>query len=120
VLQLLTESVVLAGMGGSPGSRWLCGHAHAAEAGVSGAQNMPIHPAFGHGSRICVRAVAIDWHSFRRRTRLDRAQAKPAEALRSGMRTTAGALRYCSAGWWWLQAALSFVLLVGADFFRRA
>ena len=48
------------------------------------------------------------------------AQAEPADALRSGSRTTAAGASLLQRGLVVLQAALSLVLLVGAGSVRRA
>jgi predicted permease len=122
VRQLLTESIVLAVLSGVlalavsyVGARMLLALA------FSGEQHVPIHAspswgvlAFALGVSIATGVlfgVAPAWIS---------AQAEPADALRSGTRSTA-------AGAWWLQrslvvlqAALSLVLLVGAGLFAES
>jgi macrolide transport system ATP-binding/permease protein len=122
VRQLLTESIGLAVLSGIAalavsyaGARMLLALA------FSGEQHMPIHAspswevlAFALGVSVVTGVlfgVAPAWIS---------AQAEPADALRSGTRSTA-------AGGWWLQrslvvlqAALSLVLLVGAGLFAKS
>jgi predicted permease len=122
VRQLLTESVMLAVLSGIlalvvsyVGARMLLALA------FSGEQHVPIHAspswdvlAFALGVSIATGVLfgaAPAWIS---------AQAEPADALRSGTRSTA-------AGVWWLQrslvvlqAALSLVLLVGAGMFAQS
>ena len=122
VLQLLTESVVLAGMGGITGLAVAYAGTHMLlTLAFPGAQNMPIHAspsvmavAFACGLSLLTGilfGVAPAWIA---------AQAKPAEALRSGMRTTAGSASLLQRGLVVLQAALSFVLLVGAGLFSQS
>ncbi len=122
VLQLLTESVILAGMGGIAGlAVAYAGTRMLLTLAFPGAQNMPIHAspsvmavAFACGLSFLTGVlfgVAPAWIA---------AQAKPAEALRSGMRTTAGSASLLQRGLVVLQAALSFVLLVGAGLFSQS
>jgi len=122
VRQLLTESIVLAVLGGVfalavsyAGARMLLALA------FSGEHHVPIHAspswavlAFALGVSVATGVlfgVAPAWIS---------AQAEPVDALRSGARST-------SAGVWWLQrslvvlqAVLSLVLLVGAGLFAES
>jgi len=101
--QLLTESIVLAGMGGMAG----LGVAYAGARmllmlAFSRATSLPIHAspsisvlAFACGLSLLTGVlfgVAPAWIA---------AQAGPIDALRSGVRTTAGERLSCSADWWW-------------------
>ena len=116
VRQLLTESVLLAAMGGVAGACGrVCGDADVAGAGVSGEGNVPIGASpsgvvvwFAIGLSLVtgiVFGVAPAWIASR---------AEPADALRSGVRTTSAGSSRLQKGLVALQAAPSFVLLVGA------
>jgi macrolide transport system ATP-binding/permease protein len=123
VRQLLTESVVLAGMGGVLGVAVAYGGARAllALAFPGAVESMPIHATpspmvigFAFGLSILTGVlfgVAPAWIA---------AQAKPAEALRSSARTTAQGASLLQRGLVVLQAALSLVLLVGAGLFSES
>jgi macrolide transport system ATP-binding/permease protein len=122
IRQLLTESVVLAGLGGLvgllvayAGTRMLLALA------FPGADNLPIEAspsfpvlAFACGLSVLTGVlfgVAPAWIA---------AQAEPAHALRSGSRASAGGASLLQRGLVILQAALSLVLLVGAGLFSRS
>jgi len=122
VRQLLTESVLLAGLGGFAGlvvayagARMLLLMA------FPGAQDVPIHaspsPAvigFAFGLSLATGVlfgVAPAWMA---------AKTEPADALRSGTRTTTGGASLLQRGLVVLQAALSLVLLVGAGLFAQS
>jgi macrolide transport system ATP-binding/permease protein len=122
VQQLLTESVLLAGLGGVAGLA-------VAYAGTRmllmlvfpGAQDVPIDAApsmavllFACGLSLVTGVlfgVAPAWIA---------AQAEPADALRSGSRTTATGASLLQRGLVVVQAALSLVLLVGAGLFAQS
>ena len=122
VRQLLTESVVLSAMGGIAGlivayagTRMLLMLA------FPGAKDVPIHASppvavigFACGLSLLTGVlfgVAPAWMA---------AQARPADALRSGARTTAAGTAWLQRGLVVLQVALSFVLLVGAGLFLQS
>jgi predicted permease len=122
IRQLLTESVLLAGLGGIvglavayAGARMLLAMA------FPGAQNIPISAApsplvigFAFGLSLLTGilfGVAPAWIA---------AQAQPAEALRSGSRTVASGASLLQRGLVVLQASLSLVLLVGAGLFAQS
>ena len=122
IQQLLTESLMLAGLSGIAGL-------FVAYAGTRmllmlafpGAQNVPIHASpslavmgFACGLSLLTGVlfgVAPAWIA---------AQAEPVEALRSGARTTAAGVSLLQRGLVVLQAALSLVLLVGAGLFSQS
>ena len=99
----------------------LCGHAHAPGAGLSRSHRVPIQAspspavlAFACGLSLLTGVlfgVAPAWIA---------AQADPADALRSGARTTASGASLLQRGLVVLQAALSLVLLVGAGLFTQS
>ncbi len=122
IRQLLTESVLLAGVGGIVGlavaflgARMLLAMA------FPGAQNVPIDAApsalvilFAFGLSLVTGilfGVAPAWIA---------AQAQPADALRSGTRTTTGGASLLQRALVILQASLSLVLLVGAGLFAQS
>jgi len=122
IQQLLTESVMLAGLSGIAGivvayagTRMLLMLA------FPGAQNVPIHAApsmavmgFACGLSLLTGVlfgVAPAWIA---------AQAEPADALRSGARTTTTGASLLQRGLVVLQAALSLVLLVIAGLFSQS
>jgi macrolide transport system ATP-binding/permease protein len=122
VRQLLTESIVLAGLGGIVGlSVAYAGTRLLLTLAFPGAQNLPIHaepsPAvlrFAFGLSLLTGVlfgVAPAWTA---------AQADPADALRSGGRSTATGASFLQRGLVVLQAALSLVLLVGAGLFAQS
>jgi macrolide transport system ATP-binding/permease protein len=121
VRQLLTESILLAGMGGLLGLIVAYAGTHMLlMLAFPGAQNVPIDAspslevmgfAFGISMLTGILfGVAPAWIS---------AQAKPADALRSGSRTTATGASLLQRVLVVLQAALSLVLLVGAGLFAQ-
>jgi predicted permease len=122
IRQLLTESVLLAGLGGIVGlavayvgARMLLAMA------FPGAQNIPINAApsplvIGFAFALSLFTgilfgVAPAWIA---------AQAQPAEVLRSGSRTVASGASLFQRGLVVLQASLSLVLLVGAGLFAQS
>ena len=122
VRQLLTESVLLAGMGGAIGLAVAYGGARMLlMLAFPGAQDVPIHASpsltvvgFAFGLSLLTGilfGVAPAWMA---------AQAKPVETLRSGTRTTATGASLLQRGLVVLQAALSLVLLVGAGLFSQS
>jgi predicted permease len=122
VRQLLTESLLLAGIGGLAalavsygGARMLLMLA------FPGDQHLPIssRPSMAVlGFAICV-AIATGV-LFGVAPALIGAGAPPADALRNGTRTTAGGASLLQRGLVVLQAALSVVLLVGAGLFSQS
>lgn len=122
VRQLLTESVLLAAMGGLAGlavayagTRMLLGLAFPGEGNVPiGASPSGVVVWFAIGLSLVtgiVFGVAPAWIASR---------AEPADALRSGVRTTSAGSSRLQKGLVVLQAALSFVLLVGAGLFAQS
>jgi predicted permease len=122
VRQLLTESVLLAGMGGIAGlAVAYLGARMLLMLAFPGAQNVPIHASpslavigFACGLSLVTGVlfgVAPAWIA---------AQAKPADALRTGTRTTATGTSLLQRSLVVLQAALSLVLLVGAGLFSQS
>jgi macrolide transport system ATP-binding/permease protein len=121
IRQLLTESLLLAGLGGLAGlAVAYAGTKMLLALAFSDAPGLPIHAspspeviAFACGLSLLTGllfGVAPAWLA---------AQAEPVEALRSGARATGGAtlLQRSLVG---LQAALSLVLLVGAGLFSQS
>jgi macrolide transport system ATP-binding/permease protein len=122
VRQLLTESIVLAGLGGLVGlfvaylgTRMLLALA------FPGADNLPIQAspslpvlAFACGLSLVTGIL------FGVAPACIAAQAEPADALRSGSRASSGGASLLQRGLVVLQAALSLVLLVGAGLFSRS
>jgi macrolide transport system ATP-binding/permease protein len=122
VRQLLTESVVLAGLGGIAGlAVAYAGTRMLLMLAFPGAQNVPIDASpsmavvgFACGLSLLTGVlfgVAPAWIT---------AQAQPVDALRSGTRTTATGASLLQRGLVVLQAALSLVLLVGAGLFSQS
>ena len=122
VRQLLTESLLLAAMGGmaglgvaSVGTRMLLGLAFPGEGNVPiGASPSGVVVWFAIGLSLVtgiVFGLAPAWGASR---------AEPADALRSGVRTTSAGASRLQKGLVVLQAALSFVLLVGAGLFGQS
>jgi predicted permease len=123
VRQLLTESVLLAGLGGLAGLAVAYGGARMllALAFPGAAQDIPIDAApsavvvgFAFALSLVTGVlfgVAPAWIA---------AQTQPADALRSGTRTTIGGSSLLQRGLVVLQAALSLVLLVGAGLFSES
>src|SRR5579871_4365870 len=122
VRQLLTESVLLAGLGGLLGLAVSYFGAHALLAlAFPGQQHVPINAApsplviaFAFGLALLTGilfGIAPAWIA---------ARAQPADALRSNARTTAQGASLLQRGLVVLQAALSLVLLVGAGLFAQS
>ena len=122
VRQLLTESVLLAGMGGIAGlAVAYAGARMLLMLTFPGARNISIEASpsvtvigFACGLSLLTGVlfgVAPAWIA---------AQAKPADALRSGARTTAAGVSLMQRSLVILQAALSLVLLVGAGLFSQS
>jgi macrolide transport system ATP-binding/permease protein len=122
IRQLLTESVLLAGLGGIagllvayPGTQLLLALA------FPGSQSLPIHAnpspavlAFACGLSLLTGilfGVAPAWAA---------ARAEPADALRSGSRSTTRGVTLLQRGLVILQAALSLILLAGAGLFSQS
>jgi macrolide transport system ATP-binding/permease protein len=121
IRQLLTESILLAVMGGVAGLAVAYAGTHMLlMLAFPGEQNVPIHASpslevigFAFGISLLTGilfGVAPAWIA---------AQARPADALRSGTRTTTGGASLLQRGLVVLQAALSLVLLVGAGLFAQ-
>ena len=122
VRQLLTESLLLAALGGFVGLLVAyAGTQMLLMLAFPGAQHVPIEArpsleviGFAFGLALLTGVlfgVAPAWIT---------AQANPADALRSGTRTTATAASTLQRGLVVLQAALSLVLLVGAGLFSQS
>jgi predicted permease len=122
IRQLLTESVLLAALGGIVGLAVAYAGAKMLLAmAFPGAQNIPINAApsplvIGFAFALSLVTgilfgVAPAWIA---------AQAQPAEALRSGSRTVASGASLLQRGLVVVQAALSLVLLVGAGLFAQS
>ena len=120
--QLLTESLVLALMSGMAGLAVAYAGTHMLLAlAFPGAQSIPIHA----GPSLAVLGFAcglslLTGVLFGAAPAWIAARAQPADALRSGMRTTAGRATLLQRGLVVVQAALSLVLLVGAGLFARS
>jgi macrolide transport system ATP-binding/permease protein len=122
IRQLLTESLLLAGLGGAAGlAVAYAGTRMLVALAFPGAEHVPIQAApslavvgFAFGVSLLTGVlfgVAPAWMA---------AQAEPADALRSGTRTTAGGASVLQKSLVVLQAALSLVLLVGAGLFSQS
>ena len=122
IRQLLTESILLAGLGGLLGLAVAYGGARMLLVlAFPGAQSVPIQATpslavIGFAFALSMLTgilfgVAPAWIS---------AQTRPADALRSGTRTTASATSLLQRTLVVLQAALSLVLLVGAGLFSQS
>jgi predicted permease len=122
VRQLLTESVVLAGLGGIAGlAVAYAGTRMLLALAFPGAKSVPIHAspsaaaiAFACGLSLLTGilfGVAPAWIA---------AQTQPAETLRSGSRTTGAGASLLQRGLVVLQAALTFVLVAGAVLFSQS
>jgi predicted permease len=122
VRQLLTESVLLAGIGALAGlAVAYAGTRMLLALAFPGAQSVPIDASpspivigFAFGLSLLTGVlfgVAPAWMA---------AQARPADVLRSGMRTTVTGASLLQRGLVVLQAALSLVLLVGAGLFAQS
>ena len=122
IRQLLTESIVLSLFGGVAGLviAWAGAHALLAMA-FPGEQNVPIDaspslPVLAFAFALCLVTgilfgVAPAWMA---------AQTQPADALRTGSRTTASKASLLQRSLVVLQAALSLVLLIGAGLFAQS
>src|SRR5215472_6335448 len=122
IRQLLTESILLAGLGGIAGLAVAYAGARMLLAmAFPGAQNIPINAApstlvIGFAFALSLLTgilfgVAPAWIA---------AQAQPAEVLRSGSRTVASGASLLQRGLVVVQASLSLVLLVGAGLFAQS
>jgi macrolide transport system ATP-binding/permease protein len=122
VRQLLTESVLLAGMGGLAGlAVAYAGTQMLLKLAFPGEQNVPIDASpsgavvgFAIGLSLLTGVlfgVAPAWIA---------ARAQPADALRSGLRSTSTGASRLQRALVVLQAGLSFVLLVGAGLFAQS
>jgi macrolide transport system ATP-binding/permease protein len=122
IQQLLTESVLLAGVGGLAGlAVAYAGTRMLLMLAFPGAQDVPINasPSMAVLGFACALSlvtgvlfgVAPAWIA---------AKAEPADALRSGSRTTATGASLLQRGLVVVQAALSLVLLVGAGLFAQS
>jgi macrolide transport system ATP-binding/permease protein len=122
IRQLLTESILLGGLGGLvglavayAGARMLLAMA------FPGAQNIPINAA--PSSLVIVFAFALSLLTgilFGVAPAWIAAQAQPAEVLRSGSRAVASGASLLQRGLVVVQASLSLVLLVGAGLFAQS
>jgi predicted permease len=122
VRQLLTESVLLSGMGGLLGLAvsYLGAHALLALA-FPNQQNMPVTAS--PSSLVIGFAIALSLVTgilFGLAPALMAARTQPAEALRSNARTTAHGASFLQRALVVLQAALSLVLLVAAGLFAQS
>ena len=122
IRQLLTESIVLSVLSGIAGLVVAYAGTHALIAmAFPGDQNVPIHasPSLSvllFASALCLVTgilfgVAPAWMA---------AQTQPADALRTGSRSTTSKASLLQRGLVVLQAALSLVLLVGAGLFAQS
>ncbi len=122
IRQLLTESILLSVMGGVAGLMVAyAGTRMLLRMAFPGDTNVPIHSSpslevigFAFGLSLVTGVlfgVAPAWIA---------ANANPADALRSGTRTTATGVSLLQRGLVVLQAALSLVLLVGAGLFAQS
>ena len=123
IQQLLTESVLLAGLGGAAGlavayagTRMLLMLAFPAVRRMFRSMRVPSLTVMGFACGLSLLTgvlfgVAPAWIA---------AQAEPADALRSGARTTTGRASLLQRGLVVVQAALSLVLLVGAGLFSQS
>ncbi|MGC2299981.1 MAG: ABC transporter permease [Acidobacteriaceae bacterium] len=122
IRQLLTESIVLSVLGGAAGLVIAYAGAHALLAmAFPGDQNIPIDaspslPVLAFACALCLVTgilfgVAPAWIA---------ARTQPADALRTGSRTTANKASLLQRTLVVLQAALSLVLLIGAGLFAQS
>jgi len=122
IRQLLTESILLAGLGGIAGLliAWLGSHALLAMA-FPGEQNVPISaspslPVLLFAFGLCLATgilfgIVPAWIA---------AHTQPADALRSSSRTATVKISWLQRSLVVLQAALSLVLLIGAGLFAQS
>ena len=122
VRQLLTESLLLAGIGGAAalavsygGARMLLMLAFPGEQHVPISAS-PSEEVLGFALGVSILTGVL----FGMAPALMGSKAPPADALRSGTRTTAGGASLLQRGLVVLQAALSVVLLVGAGLFSQS
>lgn len=122
IRQLLTESLLLAGLGGIAGlllayagTRMLLALA------FPGSQNVPIHasPSLAVIGFACALSL-LTGVLFGLAPAWIASKARPAEALRSGSRTTISSASLLQRGLVVFQVALSLVLLVGASLFLES
>ncbi len=122
VRQLLTESLLLAGMGGAAALAVSYGGAHMLlMLAFPGEQHVPI--SAGPSAEVVGFALLVSVVTgmlFGVAPALLGSKAPPADALRSGTRTTTGGTSLLQRGLVVLQAALSVVLLVGAGLFAQS
>ena len=122
VRQLLTDSVLLAGIGGAAALAVSYGGAHMLlMLAFPGEQHVPI--SAGPSAEVLGFALLMSVVTgvlFGVAPALMGAKAPPADALRSGTRTTAGGTSLLQRGLVVLQAAASVVLLVGAGLFAQS
>ena len=122
VRQLLTESMLLSVMGGAAGLGVAYAGARLLLAlAFPGEQNLPIHAA--PSPEVIGFAFAVSLLTgvlFGVAPALIAAQAHPADALRSGSRTTATGVSTLQRVLVVVQSALSLVLLVGAGLFSQS
>jgi macrolide transport system ATP-binding/permease protein len=122
IRQLLTESILLSGLGGALGlGVSFLGARMLLSLAFPGAQGVPIHAepsplviAFAFGLSLATGilfGIAPAWMA---------ARTQPAEALRANARTTAQGSSLLQRGLVVLQAALSLVLLVAAGLFTQS
>ena len=122
IRQLLTESIVLSALGGIAGLVIAYAGAHALLAmAFPGEQNVPIDaspslPVLAFACALCLVTgilfgVAPAWIA---------AQTQPADALRTGSRSTSSKASILQRTLVVLQAALSLVLLIGAGLFAQS
>jgi predicted permease len=123
IQQLLTESVLLAGLGGLAGLAVAYGGARMLLmlAFSSAAQDVPIDaaPSMAVMGFACGLSL-VTGMLFGAAPAWIAARAEPAEALRSGSRSTTGRASLLQYGLVVVQAALSLVLMVGAGLFAQS
>ncbi len=122
VRQLLTESILLAGLGGVAGLGVAFGGARMLLAlAFPSDQNVPINAAPSPAVVAFAMALAlVTGILFGVAPAWMAAQTQPADALRNGSRTTAAGASLLQRGLVVVQAALSLVLLVGAGLFAQS
>jgi predicted permease len=122
VRQLLTESLLLAGIGGMAALAVSCGGARMLlMLAFPGDQHLPISSR--PSMEVLWFAVCVAMATgvlFGLAPALIGAKAPPADALRNGTRTTTGGASLLQRGLVVVQAALSVVLLVGAGLFSQS
>lgn len=122
VRQLLTESFVLATVGGIAGLIVACAGTHALLAlAFPGDQNVPIDAS--PSAAVVIFAFALCLLTgilFGIAPAWIASQSNPSDALRTGVRTTSGHSSLLQRGLVVFQAALSLVLLIGAGLFSQS